>query len=99
MAKLEILSTLTPGVEKGKIVKEGSTIDLFKGDTIQFNGQTAKVSYFKRGLPNLLIYEIDGKGGVLKPEELDMVEKVVGGRKSRKSRKSRKNKTRRYRRV
>jgi len=97
MAKLEVLST--PTGEKGKIVKEGSTFDLFKGDTIQFNGQTAKVSYFKRGLPNLLIYEIDGKGGVLTPEELDMVEKVVGGRKSRKSRKSRKNKTRRYRRV
>jgi len=94
MAKLEILSTLTPGVEKGKIVKEGSTFDLFKGDTIQFNGQTAKVSYFKRGLPNLLIYEIDGKGGVLTPEELAMVEKVVGGRKSRKTRKSRKSRRR-----
>jgi hypothetical protein len=98
MAKLEILST--PTGEKGKIVKEGSTFDLFKGDTIQFNGQTAKVSYFKRGLPNLLIYEIDGKGGVLTPEELDMVEKVVGGRKSRrKSRKTRKSrKSRKYRR-
>jgi len=95
MAKLEILSTLTPGVEKGKIVKAESTIDLFKGDTIQFNGQTAKVSHFKRGLPNLLMYEIDGKMFALKPEELAMVEKVVGGRrKSRKTRKSRKSRRR-----
>ena len=96
MERLEILSTLTPGVEKGKIVKEGSTIDLFKGDTIQFNGKTAKVSYFKRGTPNVLMYEINGMGYALTPEELAMVEKVVGGRKTRKSRK---NKSRRYRRV
>ena len=98
MAKFVILPTLT-GVDKGKIVKDGSTVDLLKGDTIQFNGKTAKVSYFKRGITNLLMYEINGKGYALKPEELAMVEKVTGGRKNRKTRKSRKNKSRRYRRV
>ena len=97
MAKLVILSTLTPGVEKGKIVKDGSTFDLLKGDMIQFNGKTAKVDYFKRGDPNVLMYDIDGRGFAATPEELAMIQKVVGGRKSRKSRKSRK--TRRYRRV
>lgn len=96
MAELRIIPT--PNGDKGIIVKEGSTIDLFKGDTIQFNGKTAKVSYFKRGLPNLLMYEIDGKGYALKPEELAMVEKVVGGRrKSRKTRKSRKSRKSRRR--
>ena len=101
MAKLVILSTLTPGVEKGKIVKDGSTFDLLKGDKIQFNEKTAIVSYFKRGDPNLLFYEIeDGSVFAATPEDLAMVQKVTGGRKTRKSRKSRKSrKTRRYRRV
>ena len=93
MAELRIIPTLNG--DKGIIVKDGSQIELFKGDTFQFNGKTATVSYFKRGLPNLLNYEIDRKGGVLTPEELAMVEKVVGGRrKSRKTRKSRKSRRR-----
>ena len=63
------------------------------GDMIQFNGKTAKISMFQ---PNKIICEIDGRNIALTPEELAMVQKV-GGR--RKSRKSRKNKSRRYRRV
>jgi hypothetical protein len=93
---MELKIIPTPNGDKGIIVKDdGPPIDLFKGDTIQFNGKTATVSYFKRGYPNLLMYEIDGKGYALKPEELAMVEKVVGGRrKSRKTRKSRKSRRR-----
>jgi hypothetical protein len=96
MAKLEILPLITPGEYKGKIVKEdGSKFELFKGDTIQFNGKTATVSYFKNGLH--LIYEINGRTYPLTQDDLNNLVKVVGGRKSR--RKSRKNKSRRYRRV
>ena len=98
------MAELRAAVDEAYIVNNGSRLKLLKGDTIQFNGKTAKVSYFKRGLTDTLIYEIDGRAYALKPEELAMVEKVdtvqnVGGRKTRKSRKSRKNKSRRYRRV
>jgi len=95
MAKLQILGI--DGGYKGIITKaDGSVFELFKGDTIKINGKTAKVTYFKNGLH--LMYEDEYRRSYeLKPEELDMVEKVVGGRKSR--RKSRKNKSRRYRRV
>jgi ribosomal protein S6E (S10) len=66
------------------------------GDTIQFNEKTAKISMFK---PNQIVCEVDGRYIPLTPEELAVVQKVTGGRKSRKTRKSRKNKSRRYRRV
>jgi hypothetical protein len=80
----------------GVITSPGKYLLLKTGDTIQFNGKTATVSYFKPN-PPALIYEIDNKPNTLQPEELDSVQKVTGGRKTRKSRKSRKS--RRYRRV
>jgi hypothetical protein len=91
MAELKMMG------DKGIIVNPGSpNLLLMKGDTIQINGKTAKVDYFKGGIPNVLMYDIDGRGFAATPEELAMIQKV-GGR--RKSRKSRKNKSRRYRRV
>jgi len=96
MATLVILPI--DGGYKGIITKEdGSKFELFKEDTIQFNGKTAKVGYFKNG--KHLIYEIDGRTYPLTQDDLNNLVKVVGGRKTRKSRKSRKHKSRRYRRV
>jgi hypothetical protein len=83
-------------IDKGIIDGQKVFITLSKGDTIQMNGKTAIVDSFKQGIPNVLIYKIGDNIFAAKPEELAMVQKV-GGR--RKSRKSRKNKTRRYRRV
>ena len=80
----------------GAITSPGKYLLLKTGDTIQFNGKTATVSYFQAN-PPALIYEIYNKTNTLQPEELAMVQKVTGGRKSRKSQKSRKS--RRYRRV
>ena len=92
MAELKIMG------DKGIIVNPGSpNITFMKGDTIQFNGKIAKNIYFVPGIPNILKGEEDNGFYSLTPEELAMVQKVTGGRKSRKSRKSRK--TRRYRRV
>lgn len=82
--------------DKGIIYGQKVFITLSKGDKIQFNEKTAIVDYFKQGIPNVLIYKIGDSIFAAKPEELAMVQKVTGGRKSRKSRK---NKTRRYRRV
>jgi hypothetical protein len=94
MAELKIMG------DKGIIVKPGSSYSTFmKGDTIQFNGKTATNIYFSPGIPNVLKCEVDGRAYALTPEELAMVQKVTGGRKSRKTRKYRKNKSRRYRRV
>jgi hypothetical protein len=92
-------------IDKGIIDGQKVYITLSREEPIQFNGKMARVSYFKPGMPNLLIYKItDNEGKILEKaltqEELAMVQKVTGGRKTRKSRKSRKSrKTRRYRRV
>ena len=96
MAELKIMGDKGI-IDKGIIDGQKVFITLSKGDTIQMNEKTAIVDYFKQGIPNVLIYKIGDRIFAAKPEELAMVQKVTGGRKSRKLRKSRK--TRRYRRV
>lgn len=96
MAELKIMGDKGI-IDKGMIDGQKVFITLSKGDTIQFNEKTAIVESFRPDIPNKLIYKIGDRIFAATPEELAMVQKVTGGRKSRKSRKSRK--TRRYRRV
>ena len=72
--------------DKGIIVKPGSQsfLTLLKGNTIQMNGKTAKVEYFKGGIPNVLMYNIDGRVFAATPEELAMIELInTGGTRRR----------------